>query len=167
MGNVLMEIDGLTFCLTRPEYLDLILNIEEANSNFVFVWPKERHIEAIDRMDEVHISIINAAAKELVGYIILAGAGGEDNVLEFRRMAIASKGRGYGRTSVRFIKKYCFEVLKCHRLWLDVYTDNERAINLYNSEGFVQEGILRECKKHGDEYRSMVIMSMLEQEYRG
>jgi RimJ/RimL family protein N-acetyltransferase len=116
---------------------------------------------------EGHISIINAADGELVGYIILAGVGGEDRELEFMRMVIADKGRGYGRTSVRFIKKYCFEVLKYHRLWLDAYTDNVRAIGLYNSEGFVQEGILRECKKHGEGYRSMVVMSMLEQEYKG
>ena len=167
MRSVIMEMDGLEFCYTKPEYLDLISSIEKNNSNFVFVWPKERHIEAIGRMDEVHISVVNSSGGELVGYIILAGVGGEDRVLEFRRMAIADKGRGYGRISVRFIKKYCFEVLKCHRVWLDAYTDNERAINLYNSEGFVQEGILRECKRNGNEYRSMVIMSMLEQEYKG
>jgi RimJ/RimL family protein N-acetyltransferase len=157
----------LIFCLTRPEYLDQVLNIEKSNSRFVFVWPKERHMEAINGTDEMHISVVNASGGELVGYILLAGVGGEDRVLEFRRMAIADKGRGYGRTGVRFIKKYCFEVLKYHRLWLDAYTDNERAIELYRSEGFTQDGILRECKKNGDEYRSMVIMSMLEQEYNG
>lgn len=167
MENVLMEMDGLEFCLTRPEYLDLIISIEKANSSFVFVWPKERHIEAISRVDEMHISVINSSSRELAGYIILAGVGEEDRVLEFRRMAIADKGRGYGRTSVRFIKEYYFKMLKYHRLWLDVYTDNERAINIYRSEGFVQEGILRECKKSGEGYRSMVIMSMLEQEYEG
>ena len=167
MKSVLMEMDGLMFCTTRPEYLDLIRSIEKSNSDFVFVWPKERHMEAISREDEVHISIIDAFANELIGYMILAGVGGEDRSLEFRRMAISVKGKGYGRISVRFIKKYCFEVLKCHRLWLDAYTDNERAIGLYHSEGFVQEGIIRECKKHGDGYRSMVIMSMLENEYEG
>jgi RimJ/RimL family protein N-acetyltransferase len=165
MGNVLMEMDGLKFCLTRLDYLDLIISIEKANSEFVFVWPKERHVEAISRVDELHISVINSVGGELVGYIILAGIGGEDQVLEFRRMVMADKGKGYGRKSVRFIKEYCFQVLKYHRLWLDVYTDNERAIGLYRSEGFVQEGLLRECKKAGDGYRSMVIMSMLEQEY--
>ena len=165
MKNVLMELDGLEFCITRPEYLDLISSIEKNNSNFVFVWPKERHMEAITRMDELHISVVKAESSELVGYIILGGIGGEDRSLEFRRMAIADKGKGYGRISVRFIKKYCFEVLKYHRLWLDAYTDNERAIGLYASEGFVQEGILRECKKHGEGYRSMVVMSMLESEY--
>lgn len=165
MKNVLMELDGLEFCTTRPEYLDLISSIEKNNSKFVFVWSKERHMEAINRMDEMHISVINAGTSELVGYILLAGIGGEDKSLEFRRMAIAAQGRGYGRTSVRFIKKYCFEVLRYHRLWLDVYTDNERAIGLYASEGFVKEGLLRECKKHVEGYRSMLIMSMLEHEY--
>lgn len=167
MTDNLMEMGGLTFCFTKPENLERILDIEKANSNFVFIWPKERHIEAMNSTDEMHISIINTAAGELVGYMILAGAGGEDRELEFMRIVIADKGKGYGRTSVRFIKKYCFEVLKYHRLWLDAYTDNERAISLYKSEGFVQEGIRRECKKHGDGYRSMVVMSMLEQEYNG
>lgn len=165
MGNVLMEMDGLKFCLTRLDYLDLIISIEKANSEFVFVWPRERHVEAISRADELHISVMDSVSGELAGYIILSGIGGEDQVLEFRRMVMADKGKGYGRKSVRFIKEYCFQVLKYHRLWLDVYTDNERAIGLYRSEGFVQEGLLRECKKAGDGYRSMVIMSMLEQEY--
>ncbi len=167
MSNVIMEMEGLIFCHTRLEYMDFIVCIEKANDDFVFVWPRERHIEAIERLDEMHVSIVNAATKELVGYIILSGIGGEDNSLEFRRMVIADKGKGYGGISVRFIKKYCFEVLKYHRLWLDVYTDNERAIGLYIKEGFIQEGLLRECKKAGDGYRSMVIMSMLENENRG
>jgi RimJ/RimL family protein N-acetyltransferase len=162
-----MEMDGLMFCHTRLEYMDFIIGIEKANDNFVFVWPKERHIEAIGRLDEMHVSIINSASRELVGYIILSGIGGEDNALEFRRMVISDKGKGYGRISTRFIKRYCFEVLKYHRLWLDAYTDNERAIGLYIKEGFTQEGLLRECKKDGDGYRSMVIMSMLENEYKG
>ena len=167
MKNVLMEMDGLLFCLTRPEYLDMILDIEKDNSSFVYIWPKKRHIEAMNSEDEMHISIINPEDRKLVGYILLAGTGSGDRALEFRRMAIADKGKGYGRTSIRFIKKYCFGVLKYHRLWLDVFTDNEKAISLYRSEGFIQEGILRDCRKYGDSYRSMVIMSMLEQEYKG
>ena len=162
-----MKMDGLEFCVTKPEHLDLIIDIEKANSDFVFVWPKERHIEAIQSADEMHVSVVNSVSGKIVGYILLSGISGEDSVLEFRRMVMADRKKGYGRTSVRFVKEYCFEVLKYHRLWLDVYTDNEIAINRYRSEGFVQEGILRECKKSGDEYRSMVIMSMLEREYKG
>lgn len=167
MKDIIMELDGLLFCRTVPDDLDRILEIERNNSNFVFNWSGERHIEAIGRSDEEHVVIKLPDSGKIVGYIILAGIGEEDKALEFRRLVISAKGRGYGRTSARFIKKYCFEVLKYHRLWLDAYTDNERAINLYKSEGFVQEGILRECKRHNAEYRSMVIMSMLESEYEG
>ena len=166
MKNLITEMDGLIFCHTGPEYLDMIIDMEKDNSNFVYIWSRERHIEAIKNDDEMHISIINSVDRKLVGYILLAGIGGEDDVLEFRRMAIADKRKGYGRVGVKFIKRYCFELLKCHRLWLDVYTDNENAINLYRSEGFIQEGILRDCKKDKGRYRSMIIMSMLEQEYR-
>lgn len=162
-----MEMDGLLFCLTGPEHLDLIVSMEKHNSEFVFVWPKERHMESVNRPDEMHISVIDAYTNKFTGYMILAGIGGEDKALEFRRMVIGVKGKGFGHISVRFVKKYCFEVLRYHRLWLDVYTDNERAIGLYRSEGFVQEGILRECKRQGDLYRSMMIMSMLEDEYKG
>jgi len=167
MSIVLMEMDGLLFCATNPDQLDVICSIERENREFVFQWTRERHMEAIKCEDEMHISIIDAAANELIGYILLAGISGEDRSLEFRRMAVAVKGKGYGRAGVRFIKKFCFEELKYHRLWLDVYTDNQRAIELYRSEGFVQEGLLRECKKQGDKYRSMIIMSMLEDEYEG
>ncbi|MGE5677979.1 MAG: GNAT family N-acetyltransferase [Pseudomonadota bacterium] len=167
MSNIIMEMDGLIFCNTRLEYLDFISGIERANNDFVFVWPRERHIEAMDRPDEMHVSIIGATTRELLGYLILAGIGGEDRALEFRRMVIAEKGKGYGRTSTRFVKEYCFGVLKYHRLWLDAYTDNEVAIGLYEKEGFVREGLLRDCKRNGDQYRSMVIMSMLENEYKG
>jgi RimJ/RimL family protein N-acetyltransferase len=64
------------------------------------------------------------------------------------------------------IKQYCFEQLRFHRLWLDVYADNDRAIHLYRSEGFVEEGKLREIRKDGDQYRSMFLFSILENEWK-
>jgi RimJ/RimL family protein N-acetyltransferase len=50
-------------------------------------------------------------------------------------------------------------------LWLDVKTHNDRARALYLSEGFREEGLLRECLKTGDGYESVFILSMLESEY--
>jgi diamine N-acetyltransferase len=40
-----------------------------------------------------------------------------------------------------------------------------RACHLYESEGFVREGVLRECIWNGETYESLIVMSMLEQEY--
>jgi RimJ/RimL family protein N-acetyltransferase len=58
-----------------------------------------------------------------------------------------------------------FHEFGAHRLWLDTYSDNTRAQHVYRSAGFSQEGVMRECKKWGDEYRSLMLMSILESEY--
>jgi diamine N-acetyltransferase len=75
------------------------------------------------------------------------------------------KGLGLGRACVRLLKQMAFRDLHAHRFWLDVKTLNTRALALYASEGFVEEGRLRESVRVGDGYDSLVVMSMLEAEY--
>jgi diamine N-acetyltransferase len=58
-----------------------------------------------------------------------------------------------------------FRDLKAHRFWLDVKSLNRRALALYESEGFVEEGRLRESVRAGDAYDSLIVMSMLDREY--
>jgi RimJ/RimL family protein N-acetyltransferase len=88
-----------------------------------------------------------------------------DRAVEFKRIVIKEKGNGFGRAAVRFIKKYVFEELGFNRLWLEVLENNERAYQLYKSEGFVDEGVHREWQ--GDKYISLIVMSMLRGEYEG
>jgi len=114
----------------------------------------------------MHLSVVRKDTEQLVGLILLFGMGDRDKVLEFRRIAIQEKGAGLGREAIHIIKRICFEELKFHRLWLDVYDDNARAIGLYESEGFIQDGLLRENVRSGDGFRSQRIYSMLEQEYK-
>jgi diamine N-acetyltransferase len=64
------------------------------------------------------------------------------------------------------VKRAAFERFGTHRLWFDVMTHNQRARHVYQAEGFVEEGTMRECMKVGDKFVSLVIMSMLEDEYR-
>ena len=42
---------------------------------------------------------------------------------------------------------------------------NDRARALHESEGFVAEGVLRECLKGSRRYESLVVMTMLASEY--
>ncbi|MEO6902846.1 MAG: GNAT family protein [Bacteroidia bacterium] len=51
-------------------------------------------------------------------------------------------------------------------MWFDVYDDNDRAIKLYESEGFVKEGTLRDNVITKNGYRSQRIYSMIENEYK-
>jgi RimJ/RimL family protein N-acetyltransferase len=45
------------------------------------------------------------------------------------------------------LAQMAFRDLGAHRFWLDVKSANVRALTLYRSEGFVEEGRLRECAR--------------------
>ena len=103
---------------------------------------------------------------KLIGHMLIFGVKNENKSLELRRIAINEKGFGFGREALQLLKILCFEELKFHRLWLDVYDDNSRAFKLYESEGFVQEGLLRDKFKTKNGYRSQRVYSILESEYK-
>lgn len=61
-----------------------------------------------------------------------------------------------------------FRDLHAHRFWLDVKSLNARALALYGSEGFVEEGRLRESVRlfgQASGYDTLVVMSLLDREY--
>ena len=84
--------------------------------------------------------------------------------------APSAKGQGAGRRCVRLLKQMAFRDLHAHRFWLDVKLLNIRALALYASEGFVEEGRLRESVRinqdGADGYDSLVVMSLLDREYQ-
>jgi RimJ/RimL family protein N-acetyltransferase len=86
--------------------------------------------------------------------------------VELKRIVLQPKGRGLGRASVRLLKQMAFRDLGAHRFWLDVKQLNTRAQHLYLTEGFIEEGRLRESVRAGDGWDSLIVMSMLDREYQ-
>jgi len=156
-----LETDKINIEFTRVDNIGKIIQIENDNSNFIGQYDYNGHKRVIESDDEIHFSIIDKADNSLIGHIILAGLKNENDSIEFRRIVISKKGKGLGKESISLIKKYCFENLKAHRIWLDVYDDNMRAMGLYKSQGFKIDGLLRECIKQDEKYRSLLIMSIL------
>ena len=83
---------------------------------------------------------------------------------------LQTKGQGLGRACVRRLKAMAFGDLGAHRFWLDVKSLNTRALALYESEGFIVEGRLRESVRITSDgvsgYDSLVVMSLLDREYQ-
>lgn len=158
--------DNLTFRPSTEADLEFILQLENNPENIKFInsWPKQRHREAF-RNDDVFHGIV-MCQDHPAGFFILAGLESSNKSIEFLRVVIAEKEKGLGRKVLKAVKKYCFEDLKSHRLWLDVKSFNERAKYLYQSEGFQIEGTFRDCLKVGDKYESLTFLSILEAEYR-
>jgi len=146
--------------------IDKIIEFEKLNAQYVHQYSKDKHITLLNDNDCLHLSIKRLDNDELIGHMIIFGLSNHNKVLEFRRLTINEKGLGFGRDAIRLLKKLCFEKLEFHRLWLDVYDDNDKAINLYESEGFVKEGTLRDNIKTDNGYRSQRIYSMIENEYK-
>ena len=78
----------------------------------------------------------------------------------------AERGKGIGTWATEVTRDFAFEQLKLHRLELDVYSFNPRAVKAYLKAGFKKEGLLRDSSRDGDEYADDILMAMLEDEWR-
>jgi RimJ/RimL family protein N-acetyltransferase len=153
--------------------LDWVVSVETdaANRPFITPWERTQHEGAI-RFPDVRHFIVEAgesaetgAGAERAGFVIVQGCRNPNRSVELKRMVLQPKGQGLGRACVRWCKRMAFRDLKAHRFWLDVKSLNARAHALYASEGFVEEGRLRESVRAGDGWDSLIVMSMLDREY--
>ncbi len=77
----------------------------------------------------------------------------------------SEQGKGIGTWAVETTRDFAFEILKLHRLSLDVFSFNTRAEKCYLKAGFKREGILRDAVLNGNEYADDILMSILEDEW--
>ena len=75
-------------------------------------------------------------------------------------------GQRFGTEATKLMLEYGFGKLNFHRIELEVFSFNTRAIHVYEELGFVHEGMKRECRYYDHQYYHAVMMSILEQEYR-
>ena len=153
---------------SREEDLDWVEAAVEVPENAFGItpWSRDDHRDVLTSPDGSHWMLESHDGREIRGYLIFQGVTSPERSIELKRIVVAKKRQGYGREGLQLAKRMTFERFGAHRLWLDVFTDNESAWQLYESDGFTREGTLRECWLDGDRYRSLVILSMLEPEYR-
>jgi len=151
---------------TKLDDLDFVIKTESAKDNKknVFQWTKNEHIEIIDNKDTLHL-IIEDKDNINIGYAIVAGLKSNNKSIEIRRVVINEKNRGYGSEFLKLMQEYTFEDLGYHKLWLDFFESNKRVEGLYKRNGFKKEGKLRDLYYYNNKYITMVVMSILEDEY--
>jgi diamine N-acetyltransferase len=154
--------------------LDFVVSVEQDSANLPFItpWDRTQHEGAVRFPDSRHFILESGEdGAQRIGFVILQGCRNPHGSVELKRIVLGPhKGRGIGRAAVRLLKVLAFTQLKAHRFWLDVKGLNTRALKLYASEGFVEEGRLRESVRvslaGADGYDSLVVMSMLDREYQ-
>ena len=144
--------------IKKTDFKDLneIMSLEKEDSQFVQQYDLTEHKKILE--NECHLSVFKRKNNSLVGYIILAGINDKKKAIEFRRIVVSEKGLGYGKDSIELIKKICFKNYKAEKIWLDVYSDNKRAIKLYESQGFLKERKIQLQENNNE--RDLWIMSI-------
>ena len=74
-------------------------------------------------------------------------------------------GKGYAKEATKLLLSYCFLRLNMNRLYLRVYSDNIKAIKLYQKCGFKIEGTLREALFDSGTFKDLLVMSILRKEF--
>jgi RimJ/RimL family protein N-acetyltransferase len=76
-------------------------------------------------------------------------------------------GKGYGHDAILLLLDYAFRHLNFHRVAIGVVSFNERALRFWEKVGFRKEGVQRDGYYYGGKYHDFIMMSILEDEFRG
>ncbi|HEV2673444.1 MAG TPA: GNAT family N-acetyltransferase [Aliidongia sp.] len=146
--------------------IETIISIESRGSisQFIRPWRHERHAAALENRNYAYL--VAEVGDETVGFAIFQEVLSTDRAINLMRIAVDEPGQGYGKTLMRLALRHAFIDLGAHRLWLDVFAENDRARNLYLGLGFVEEGRLRDAAQKPDGFHDLIVMAMLEDEYR-
>lgn len=120
-----------------------------------------------DREDRVDLAIISRKNGEFLGEVVLNEIDWDNRRSNFRISLSDPRhfGKGYGSEAARLLLSYGFEELRLHRIELEVFDFNPRAIHVYEKLGFRREGVRREVLLDEGEYRNSIVMGLLEGEF--
>ena len=101
-----------------------------------------------------------------VGYVQLSHIDHKNRSVEVGiHLSPEAQGKGYGRDAFRTLMRFAFREMNMHRVYLQVFDFNSRAIALYEQLGFREEGRFRDAVFREGRYCDVVVMSMLESEF--
>jgi RimJ/RimL family protein N-acetyltransferase len=152
---------------------DLLVNW--AGSQFSFPLTEEKLEWYLRGANDFHESstliyrAVDSVTNAVVGHASLTAINRGNRSARITRVLVGNsseRGKGIGEQIIQALMRIGFEVMDLHRMSLGVYTFNEAGIRCYTKCGFKTDGVLRDIKRHGDTYWSMVEMSILEDEWR-
>lgn len=130
----------------------------------------ERHLDEspAPQLDRLLFTALEEGTGEPVAHIELERIDRQRRSATVCLLAVApeARGRGIGTATISAVLEKAFGELRLHRLELRVFEGNA-AVAIYQRLGFVREGLLREVALGPGGHRSAIVMSVLEQEWRG
>jgi diamine N-acetyltransferase len=128
-------------------------------------WAEDEHRRILADADACYI-VAEDPPGQIAAFAILRGLLSEHRQVELKRIVVRTPNQGIGRALLTEVAAQVFGKYSAHRLFLDVFVTNDRARHVYENFGFREEGIMRDVIYRDGAYHSLVLMSLLETEYR-
>jgi diamine N-acetyltransferase len=132
---------------------------------FVGSWPPDEHLKNLTDPDASYL-VAEDEQGNIAAFAILRGLLSEHRAVELKRIVVGSPNQGTGNRFLAEIADRACGDYGAHRLYLDVFVNNDRALHVYEAFGFRKEGIMRDAIYRDGTYHSLVLMSLLDGEYR-
>ena len=170
MQEILIEGRRLRLRRATIDDVNYIMALQFAPENLKFIVPFDReyheNIVKSDNIEAMDVIIEERETNDFAGYFMLRGLNSDSKEMEWTHVIIGRKGLGYGHEAMKLLKAWTFLKKRFHRAWLDCKDYNEIAIHLYESEGLVKEGLIRETLLTDGVYENLLIFGILESEYQ-
>lgn len=124
----------------------------------------EKHLE--DYL-EFEFFIQDLESKNLIGFVDLEGnmRFHQDSFVGIGIGEPDYWGKGYGTDAMAITLRYAFMELNLHRVSLNVFGYNERAIRSYQKNGFVVEGVSKDIFERDGRFWDLIWMGILRDEW--
>lgn len=113
--------------------------------------------------------VVSKSDRSPIGTVSIYNIDRRNRKAEWGRLVIgdvSARTGGVGAEVEVLVLEYCFEHLNLHKLYCEVLSSNVKVVSLHKKFGFSEEGVLRSHVFKSGTYEDVVVMSMLEDEYK-
>ncbi|MFD8558257.1 GNAT family N-acetyltransferase [Streptosporangium canum] len=153
------HVDGLWELVNDPETMRLTGSHGKIDREAAKIWYGSRG----DHDDRLDLAICTAGDDAYVGEVVLNELDTHNLSCNLRIALIGPRafGKGYGTEAIRLVLDHVFATTELHRVGLEVFDFNDRALHVYRKVGFVEEGVRRDVLRWNGEWHHSIMMSVL------
>lgn len=160
------DAEGMLEWMNDPEILkNFRFGAESRDKNDIINFIKEASVELIEGKS-IHYAIVDEN-DEYLGTVSLKNidlsARNAEFAISLRKKA---QGKGIGYKATMELLEMAFGRYDLHRVYLNVLTENLRAIRMYEKCGFIYEGEFRKHLFLYGEYKSLKWYGLLKEEFQ-
>lgn len=162
-----MAASSINLHRARPADIDFIMATERAPGfeRLVGRSSKDEHFMALAAPGIAYL-LGRSEGGEPMAFAIFRDIDDAHGNVCLKRIAVVRPGARFGSRFLHMVVDWAFREIPLHRLWLSVLADNLRALHVYRTQGFVEEGVMREAFRFPDETRAdLIIMSLTRPEW--